>query len=138
MTPVITSEFNDYIRIIGEVEALHDVTVAGEESGVIKQFFVDKGAPVRKNQPIVKLKDDVLAAQVEEAMAVASLAQEQFKRQRELWRAMRVTSRCGGQWPTPRTCPWNTAKLESVIARARLSLIPSRPDAQDPHQLQPA
>ncbi len=114
--PVTTSEFTDYIRIIGEVEALHDVTVAGEESGVIKQFFVDKGAPVRKDQPIAKLKDDILAAQVQEAWAVANVAQEQFKRQRELWQNEKIGSEL----------VYLEAKSRADAAAARLNMLETR------------
>lgn len=116
VAPVITSEFTDYIRIIGEVEALHDVTVAGEESGVIKRFFVDKGTLVRKNQPIAKLKDDILAAQVEEALAVANIAQEQFKRQQELWQKDKIGSEL----------VYLEAKSRAVAAAARLTLLKTR------------
>ena len=114
--PVTTSDFTNYIRIIGEVEALHDVTVAGEESGVIKQFFVDKGAPVRKDQPIAKLKDDILAAQVKEAWAVANVAQEQFKRQRELWQNEKIGSEL----------VYLEAKSRADATAARLNMLETR------------
>jgi len=116
VAPVITSEFTDYIRIIGEVGALHDVTVAAEESGVIKAFFVDKGASVRKDQPIAKLKDDILAAQVEEAWAVANVAQEQFKRQRELWQNEKIGSEL----------VYLEAKSRADAAAARLKVLETR------------
>lgn len=92
VAPVVTSNFIDYIRITGEAEALHDVTVSAEEGGVIKRFFVAKGSVVRRGQAIAKLKDDVLAAQVAEAEATASLMREQFKRQEELWRKDKIGS----------------------------------------------
>ncbi len=92
VTPVETSTFTDYIRITGEAEALHDVTVTAEEGGVIKRFFVAKGSTVRRGQPIAKLKDDVLAAQVAEAEAAANLTREQFKRQEELWQKDKIGS----------------------------------------------
>ena len=114
--PVATSEFTDYIRIIGEVEALHDVTVAGEESGVIEQFFMDKGATVRKDQPIAKLKDDILAAQVKEAWAVANVAQEQFKRHQELWQKEKIGSEL----------VYLEAKSRADAAAARLSMLETR------------
>ncbi len=85
VTPVTLSDFVDYVRIVGEVEAMHDITVSAEESGSIARFFVDKGARVRKGQLIAKIDDQVLRGQVEEARATADLAQEQFERQRRLW-----------------------------------------------------
>lgn len=92
VTPVETSTFTDYIRITGEAEALHDVTVTAEEGGVIVRFFVAKGSTVRRGQPIAKLKDDILVAQVAEAEAAAHLTREQFKRQEELWRKDKIGS----------------------------------------------
>ncbi|MGH7700790.1 MAG: hypothetical protein ACREMJ_09790 [Gemmatimonadales bacterium] len=76
------SAFVDYIRATGEVEAMHDVALSAEETGVIREFYVAKGAAVRAGQPIVKIDDAVLAAQVAEARAAARLAQEQYERQR--------------------------------------------------------
>jgi membrane fusion protein (multidrug efflux system) len=40
---------------------------------------------VEKGQGLVKLEDDLLAAQVDEARAAAQLAQEEWERQRRLW-----------------------------------------------------
>ena len=64
VTPVETATFTDYIRITGEAEALHDVTVPAEEGGVILRFVVVKGSTVRRGQPIAQLKDDVLTARL--------------------------------------------------------------------------
>lgn len=87
--------FVDYIRTTGEVEALSDVTLSAEETGVIKQFFVAKGAWVAQGAPIAKIDDAVLQAQVEEARAAARLAQEQYDRQRRVWEESRVGSEIG-------------------------------------------
>ncbi len=86
------SSFVDYVRITGEVEALHDVTVSAEESGPIARFAVDKGTRLRRGQLIAKIDDAVLSAQVEEARALADLAQEQYQRQRRLWEEQRIGS----------------------------------------------
>jgi RND family efflux transporter MFP subunit len=85
VTPVTPREFVDYVRLAGEVEALHDVTVSAEESGVISAFVVLKGAWVRRGQVIARIDDAVLRGQVDEARALADIADEQFERQRRLW-----------------------------------------------------
>ena len=85
VTEVTPSEFVDYVRLAGEVEALHDVTVSAEESGTIAEFVVEKGARVRRGQVLARIDDAVLRGQVDEARALADLADEQFERQRRLW-----------------------------------------------------
>ena len=84
--------FVDYIRATGEVEALSDVTLSAEETGVIREFFVAKGAWVERGKPIAKIDDAVLKAQVEEARAAAGLAREQYARQRRVWEESQVGS----------------------------------------------
>jgi len=85
VTPVAPESFVDYVRITGEVEAYHDITVSAEEAGTIARFEVEKGARVSQGQVIAKIDDAVLRAQVDEARAVADVAREQYERQRRLW-----------------------------------------------------
>ena len=42
--------FVDYVRITGEVEAFHDITISAEETGTILGFAVEKGARVANRQ----------------------------------------------------------------------------------------
>lgn len=82
--------FTDYVRLTGTVEADRDVTVAAEESGVIRELYVEKGARVAAGQPIAKIDDRVLAAQAEQAASEAALAKETWERQRRLWEEERI------------------------------------------------
>ena len=84
-TPITLGDFRGFIRVTGEVEALYDVTVSAEETGRIERFLVEKGRRVRRGQAIVKLENDLLTAQVDEARASARLASEEYERQRQLW-----------------------------------------------------
>jgi membrane fusion protein, multidrug efflux system len=79
------ARFTDFVRIVGSVAANRDVLVSAEESGVIRQLFVDKGAFVQAGQPIARIEDTVLRAQFERAEAQARLAEETWERQRRLW-----------------------------------------------------
>ena len=83
--PVSLGEFRGFIRVTGEVEALYDVTISAEETGRIERFLVEKGQRVRTGQAIAQLENSLLVAQVDEARASASLAQEEYERQRQLW-----------------------------------------------------
>jgi multidrug efflux pump subunit AcrA (membrane-fusion protein) len=55
VTPITLTDFTAYIRLTGQVEALNDVIVSAEESGVIERLFVEKGALVRKGAAIAKI-----------------------------------------------------------------------------------
>ena len=83
--PLVPSTFVQYIRVVGEVEALHDVTVSAEESGTIASFLAGKGERVARGQPVTRISSNLLDAQVEEARAIAEVAEERFERQRRLW-----------------------------------------------------
>ena len=83
--PLVPSTFVQYIRVVGEVEALHDVTVSAEESGTIASFLAGKGERVARGQPVTRISSELLDAQVEEARAIAEVAAERFERQRRLW-----------------------------------------------------
>jgi membrane fusion protein, multidrug efflux system len=82
--------FTEYVRIVGSVAASRDVTVAAEEGGVIRQLLVEKGAAVRAGQPIARIDDAILRAEVERATATARLAAETWERQQRLWEVERV------------------------------------------------
>jgi membrane fusion protein, multidrug efflux system len=89
---VAPEPFEDIIGITGTVEAERDVTVAAEESGVIREILVDKGRPVRPGQPMLRIDDRVLRAQYDQARSEAALARETFERQRRLWEEEQVGS----------------------------------------------
>jgi RND family efflux transporter MFP subunit len=92
VAPVVVTRFVDYIRLTGEAEALHDVTVSAEEAGRVARFAVRKGARVAEGQVIAKIDDAVLAAQVDETRAAADVAREQYERQQRLWEEDRIGS----------------------------------------------
>jgi membrane fusion protein, multidrug efflux system len=80
-----SAPFTDFVRIVGSVTANRDVTVSAEESGIVRQLFVEKGAFVRAGQPIARIDDSLLRAQLDRAEAQARLAEETWERQRRLW-----------------------------------------------------
>lgn len=82
----------EYVSVTGSVQADRDVTVASEESGVIRAVYVDKGQAVEAGQPIAKIDDSVIRAQHDQAVAEAELARETWERQRKLWEEDRIGS----------------------------------------------
>ena len=80
------TDFASTVRVIGAVEALHDVVVSAEEGGVIDRFLAEKGQRLRAGQALAKIDDRVLRAQVAEAEASAKAARDAYERRRRLFR----------------------------------------------------
>jgi len=116
VVPVTATPFTDYIRITGQAEAYRDVTISAEEPGVIVEYLVEKGQRVSKGQVIAQMDTRVLDAQVAEARGNASLAREQFERQRRLWEDEGIGSEIS----------FLEARYRAEIANARLGTLTSR------------
>lgn len=112
------ADFTAYIRITGEVEAMNDVTISAEESGVITRFHREKGEVVGAGEPLAKIDDRVLRAQVAEAEAQARLAAERFERRRRLWEGQRIGTEID----------YLEARYEADLAAARLESLRARLD----------
>ncbi len=110
------TEFTSYVRMTGVVEAFQDVVVSSQESGVIEQVIVEKGSRVRAGQAIVRIDDEILAAQVDEARASAALARERYERQRQLWEDEGIGSEIA----------FLQTKYDAQSADARLSFLEAR------------
>jgi len=110
------ADFTSFIRLTGAVEAFQDVVVSSQESGVVERVIVDKGSRVRAGQPIIKIDDEILAAQVDESRAAASLAQERYERQRQLWEDEGIGSEIA----------FLQTKYDAQSADARLAFLEAR------------
>lgn len=84
--------FTERIHVTGTVAAKRDVEVAAEESGTIREIMVAEGSRVRAGQPLLKIDDDILRAQLEQAAAQQELARETFERNRQLFEDERAIS----------------------------------------------
>ena len=114
--PVVASAFTSYVTLTGAVEALEDVVVSSQESGVIERVIVDRGARVRAGQPIAAIDDATLVAQVDEASASSSLARERYERQRQLWEDEGIGSEIA----------FLQTKYDAQSADARLAFLEAR------------
>lgn len=77
--------FTHFIKVVGTVEAQRDVRVSAEEGGVVQSMLAAKGSVVRRGQPLLRLDAGVLDAQLGQAASQAALAEETWRRQRQLW-----------------------------------------------------
>jgi len=57
---VSKGEFNDYIRINGQVEPINIVQLSAIEGGMVEQKVVEEGSMVRRGDVIVRLKNPML------------------------------------------------------------------------------
>lgn len=77
--------FEHFIEVTGKVEADLDVNVSPESVGVIDSIFVVEGQRVSKNQVLGKLNTDALERSLEELKIQLTLAETNFRRQKNLW-----------------------------------------------------
>ncbi len=74
------TEFQRYLRLIGTVESLNDVSISAEVSGRIEKYFVEKGGQVKKGEPILKIEDSKLLQEKASLEAQTEQAREQYER----------------------------------------------------------
>jgi membrane fusion protein (multidrug efflux system) len=111
-----TRDFDEIISLTGTVQADRDVTVSAQETGVIQEITVEKGSWVQAGQAIFRMDDDLLKAQVDQARAVASLAEETWERRKRLFEEDQVGSELA----------YLEAKYSAEQARANLALLEER------------
>ncbi len=68
-------EFNDFIRVDGQVQPIAVVQISPEEGGIVREKVVEEGAQVRKGDIIVRLANSNLELQILDAEA--QLAEKQ-------------------------------------------------------------
>lgn len=117
-TRVESGGFTAFVRITGEAEAEHDITVSAEEGGRLVRFFTEKGDRVGRGAPIAKIADEILRAQVAEARASAELDRERYLRQKQVWEEERIGSEI----------TYLQTKAQAEQANARLNLLQARLD----------
>lgn len=61
---VTAGEFNDYIRISGQVQPLTTIQLSPRESGIVEDIVVEEGSAVKAGDVIVRLSNDDLDLQI--------------------------------------------------------------------------
>jgi membrane fusion protein (multidrug efflux system) len=116
VSTVELESFTEVIRLTGTVQADRDVVISAEESGVIREIMIDKGNRVRAGQAMFRMDDKLLKAQVEQAGALSSLAQETWERRKRLFEEDQVGSELA----------YLEAKYAAEQASANLNLLEER------------
>lgn len=84
---VEAAEWESGTSAIGSVVAVHAVTLGSELSGLVRQIEFDSGEAVRRGQVMVKLDTSTEEAQLQAAIADASLAKVNLERAESLRKA---------------------------------------------------
>ncbi len=72
---VTQGEFNDYIRVTGQVQPITTVQLSPLESGIVERMVVEEGAFVRKGDVLVELSNTALTLEI--LNSEAELAEKQ-------------------------------------------------------------
>ena len=72
---VTAGEFNDYVRVSGQVQPMTTIQISPLESGVVERIFLEEGAKVKAGDPILQLKNEGLDMQI--LNAEANLAEKE-------------------------------------------------------------
>ena len=64
ISEVHQGEFNDYIRISGQVQPMTTIQLSPQEGGIVQEIIIEEGSTVRKGDAIIKLSNDNLDLQI--------------------------------------------------------------------------
>ena len=64
ISEVTSSEFNDYIRLSGQVQPMTTVQLSPRESGIVEQIVIEEGASVKAGDVIIILSNDDLDLEI--------------------------------------------------------------------------
>lgn len=61
---VTRGEFNDYIRVSGQVQPMTTVQISPQEGGVVEKIIIEEGSHIRAGDEILRLSNDNLDLQI--------------------------------------------------------------------------
>ena len=64
VSDVTAGEFNDYIRLSGQVQPMTTVQLSPRESGIVEEIVIEEGSAVKTGDVIVRLSNDDLDLQI--------------------------------------------------------------------------
>ncbi len=64
ISKVTSGEFNDYIRISGQVQPMTTIQISPQEGGTVEKIITEEGSTVKKGDEIIRLSNDNLDLQI--------------------------------------------------------------------------
>lgn len=83
--PVKKGSFITYVELQGKIDAQDNVTAYPQAPGMITNLYVKTGDHVTKGEVLAQLDNSVLKQNIAQAESQATLANEVFTRQKNLW-----------------------------------------------------
>ncbi len=77
--------FDDVVNVVGTVKPAEDIMIASEEGGKVERWFVAKGAWVGRGQNLLRMNDDMLQAQLQNALAQEKIARLNAERNAQVY-----------------------------------------------------
>ncbi|NOY06101.1 MAG: efflux RND transporter periplasmic adaptor subunit, partial [Chlorobi bacterium] len=102
--------------VMGIAKAYEDIMLSPEEGGVVKEWKYPKGSYVPKNAIVVVLKDEILKAGYEAALAQYKLAELNYEKQKSVYEEQAVSEL---QFKNAQY-NYESAKAAMELAKARL------------------
>ena len=85
------SPFFETIQVVGIIKAYDDILLSAEEGGTIKEWRYRKGQFVPKDSIVAVLKDDVLKASFEAALAQYKMAEMNYEKQDQVFKEQGIS-----------------------------------------------
>lgn len=64
ISEVKSGEFNDYIRISGQVQPMTTIQISPQEGGIVQEILIEEGSKVKAGDEIIRLSNDNLDLQI--------------------------------------------------------------------------
>ena len=64
ISEVVSGDFNDYIRVNGQVQPMTTVQISSLETGVVKEIYMEEGTKVKTGDKILRLANENLDMQI--------------------------------------------------------------------------
>ena len=89
---IIPAPFDNIINSTGTILASEEVEIRSEITGQVVKILFTEGTRVRKGDLLVKINDDELLAQLQKQQSQKSLAEDIFKRRKQLFESHLISS----------------------------------------------
>ena len=64
ISEVISGEFNDYIRVSGQVQPMTTIQISPQEGGIVQEILIEEGSKVKAGDEILRMSNDNLDLQI--------------------------------------------------------------------------
>lgn len=64
ISEVISGEFNDYIRVSGQVQPMTTIQLSPQEGGIVQEILIEEGSKVKAGDEILRMSNDNLDLQI--------------------------------------------------------------------------